>query len=118
MGAGAWKAVQQAGWLATLAPGSGVSIVALVRRQFGTDRVASVTLERAVVRPSTPTMGTRLDLRPEGVESSLEVVGVILLTESGRPTFLQPTVEVFTSWEPLARAQLTCASGWREVLES
>jgi hypothetical protein len=94
-----------------------VSVVALIRRQFGTEGT-SVTLERAVILPSTPTIGSVLDLRREGVDGPLAVAGVTLLTSSDRPSFMQPSIEVFTAWEPLAAAQLARAGGWREVLES
>lgn len=91
-----------------------VSIVARVIRQFGTVG-AMVSLERAVVLPSMPAIGTRIDLWAEGVEALLEVVGMTLLTESDRPTFLQPSIEVFLAWEPLAAAELARARGWRDV---
>jgi len=91
-----------------------VSIVARVIRQFGTVG-AMVSLERAVVLPSTPTIGTRIDLRAEGVEAPVAVVGMTLLTESDRPSFLQPSIEVFLAWEPLAAAELARARGWRDV---
>jgi hypothetical protein len=87
-------------------------------------------LERAVILPSTPTIGTRLDLRHEGVEAPLEVVGVTLLTSSDRPTFTQPSIQVFTidawlaSWEIARRlyaAQVSldwpAGRGFREALE-
>jgi hypothetical protein len=91
-----------------------VPIVARVIRQFGTGG-ATLALERAVILPATPTIGTRLDLRREGVEGPLEVVGITLLTESDRPSFLQPSVAVFTAWEPIAAAELARAGGWRDV---
>jgi hypothetical protein len=53
----------------------GVSVLARVIRQFceGSETVA---LEKVLVLPNVPTMGTRLDLRAEGVEGALTVVGV------------------------------------------
>src|SRR5262245_2436642 len=55
--------------------GAQVSVVARVIRQFeGPGEF--VTLEREVVLPSTPTVGMRLDLRAEGVEAPIEVIGV------------------------------------------
>jgi hypothetical protein len=89
--------------------------VARVIRQFEAPGVF-VTLERAVVLPSTPTVGTRLDLRAEGVEAPIEVIGVRLLAELDRPSFLhQPTSEVFLAFEPLAAAELARERGWRDV---
>jgi hypothetical protein len=94
--------------------GAHVSIVARVVRQFeGPGEFA--TLERAVVLPSTPTVGTRLDLRAEGVEAPIEVIGVRLLPELDRPSFLQSSIEVFLAFEPLAAARLASARGWRDV---
>jgi hypothetical protein len=85
---------------------------ARVIRQFETPG-QFVTLERAVVLPSPPTIGTRLDLRAEGVEAALEVVGVTLRTESNRPG--PPSVDVFLAHEPLAAAQLAREGGWRDA---
>ena len=99
------------------ATGVSTGVVATVVRQFGTAG-AALTLERVVILPSTPTIGSALDLRREGVEGPLEVVGVTPLTTSALPSFLRPSIHVFTAWEPLANAQLARAGGWREVLES
>src|SRR5262245_40759856 len=58
----------------TLAPRSGVSIPARVIRQFEAPHEL-VTLERVIKLPALATMGTRLDLRNEGMEAPLAVVG-------------------------------------------
>jgi hypothetical protein len=87
-----------------------VSVVVRVVRQFheGAD---AVTLEKALVLPDTPTIGTRLDLRSEGVESPLTVVGVTLLAIADGPGLRAPSVEVVLFWEPQAAAE--ARQGWR-----
>ena len=91
-----------------------MSVVARVIRQFeGPGEF--VTLERQVVLPSTPTVGTRLDLRAEGVEAPIEVIGVRLLSELDRPSLPQPSIEVLLAFEPLAAARLAGARGWRDL---
>jgi hypothetical protein len=91
-----------------------VSVLVRVVRQFheGAD---AVTLEQTLVLPDVPTMGTRLDLRSEGVGGALTVVGVTLRPIADGPGVRSPSVEVILYWEPLDSAELARASGWKEV---
>src|SRR5262245_31762289 len=68
-----------------------------------------VTLEKVITLPAQPTMGTRLDLRSQGVEAPLEVVSVTLRAESDGA----PHVDIFLDYEPLASAELARTGGWR-----
>jgi hypothetical protein len=90
-----------------------VSLVARVVRQFH-DGPEAVSLERVVALPHMPTMGTRLDLRAEGVEAPLEVVAVTIRANANGPGVRQPDADVFTSPDPLGHASLARAGGWRE----
>jgi hypothetical protein len=54
-----------------------MSAVVRVVRQFH-EGAETVTLSKLLVLPAVPTMGTKLDLRAEGVEDALTVVGVAL----------------------------------------
>ena len=56
-------------------------------------------------------MGTRLDLRSQGVEAPLEVVSVTLRAESDGAEH----VDIFLDYEPLASAELARAGGWRDA---
>jgi hypothetical protein len=85
-----------------------VSITARIVRQFEAPHEL-VTLEKVIELPPMPTMGTRLDLRSEGVEAPLEVVGVTLRPEADGP----PEADIFLAYEPLAAAQLARFGGWR-----
>jgi hypothetical protein len=53
-------------------------------------------------------MWARLDLRSEGVETPLEVIGVTLRPEADGP----PEADIFLAYEPLAAAQLARFGGW------
>ena len=88
-----------------------MSIVARVRRQFHDDAEA-VTLEKVLVLPDVPTMGTRLDLRAEGVEAALTVVGVTFKPIVDGPGLRPLSIEITLIWEPLAAAKLARAGGW------
>ena len=83
-------------------------------RQFH-DGAEAVTLHKVLVLPDVPTMGARLDLRAEGVEDPLTVVGVALRPVPDSPGLRPPSVEVLLFWEPLAAAALARAAGWRDV---
>src|SRR5262245_20391366 len=99
-----------AGWVASsLAPGSGVSVVAHVIRQFQASHEL-VTLEKLITLPALPTMGARLDLRSRGVEAPLEVVSITLRAESDGT----PHLDIFLAYEPLANGELARAAGWRD----
>jgi hypothetical protein len=89
-----------------------VSVVARVVRQFH-EGAETVTLEKVLVLPDVPTMGVRLDLRAEGVEDALTVVGVTLKPIVDGPGLRQPSVDVVLHWEPLASAELARSGGWR-----
>ena len=54
-----------------------MSVVARLIRQSH-EGAESATLTKVLVLPDVPTMGARLDLRAEGVEDALVVVGVTL----------------------------------------
>jgi len=82
-----------------------VSIMARIVRQFE----APPELEKIIELPALPTMGARLDLRSEGVEAPLEVVGVTLRPEADGP----PDADIFLAYEALAAAQLARFGGWR-----
>ena len=70
-------------------------------------------LSKVLVLPDMPTMGARLDLRAEGFEDALTVVGVTLRAIPDGPRLRPPSVEVLLLWEPLAAAQLARAGGWK-----
>jgi hypothetical protein len=59
-----------------------------------------------------PTMGSRLDLRAQGVEAALEVVAVTLRSHPDGPGLRQPDADVFTNPEPLSHADLARSGGW------
>ncbi len=90
-----------------------MSILVRMLRQFNDDTEA-LTLEKTVVLPDVPTMGARLDLRAEGVEGALTVVGVTLRSIQDGPGIAPPSVDVLLFWEPLAAAELARAGGWRD----
>jgi hypothetical protein len=90
-----------------------VSILVRVLRQFA-EGAEVVMLEKTIVMPDTSTMGTRLDLRREGVETALTVVGVTLRPIVDGPGIRPPSVEVVLYHEPLASAELASSAGWRD----
>ena len=65
-------------------------------------------------------MGATLDLRGEGVETPLTVVGATLRSIQDGPGVEPPRVEVVLGWEPLVAATLARAGGWsdRTALET
>jgi hypothetical protein len=73
-----------------------MSLVARVVRSFH-DGAEAVSLERTVALPHMPTMGSRLDLRAQGVEAALEVVAVTLRSHPDGPGLRQPDADVFTA---------------------
>jgi hypothetical protein len=81
-----------------------VSIEARVVRQFS-EGTEAVTLAKTLVLPTLPTMGTRLDLRAEGIEEPLTVVAVTLC-QGRQPPSAQVTLDWERSlpWSWLARA--------------
>ena len=93
-------------------PGGNVSVVVRCIRQFH-EGAESITLAKVLVLPDVPTMGARLDLRAEGVEAALTVVGVTLTPIVDGPGLKPPTVEVALFWEPLAAVEDARAGGWR-----
>jgi hypothetical protein len=71
-----------------------MSAVVRVVRQFH-EGAETVTLSKLLVLPAAPTMGSRLDLRAEGVEDPLTVVGVTTLKPIvDGPGLRPPSVEV------------------------
>jgi hypothetical protein len=60
-------------------------------------------------------MGARLDLRADGVEDALTVVGVTLRPVPDGPGLRPPSVDVVLHWEPLAAAELARSGGWRRT---
>jgi hypothetical protein len=91
-----------------------MTVVARVIRQFHEGH-ETVTLAKVLVLPDIPTMGTRLDLRAEGVEDALTVVGVTLKPIVDGPGVKPPSVEVLVFWEPAAAAKLAREGGWRKL---
>ena len=61
-------------------------VSARIIRQF-CDGTEALTLERVLTLPSQPTMGTKLDLRAQGVEAALEVVAVTVHAHREGPGF-------------------------------
>jgi hypothetical protein len=91
-----------------------MSVLARVVRQFH-EGAEAIALEKVLLLRDVPTMGTRLDLRAEGVEAALTVVGVTLhpITD-GRPGVRPPSVDVVLLAEPVASVELARSAGWRE----
>ena len=89
-----------------------MSMVVRVVRQFY-EGAEAVTLSKVLVLPDTLTMGTRLDLRGEGVEEPLAVVGVTLRPVPHEPGLRPPSIDVVLHWEPLAAAELARSGGRR-----
>jgi len=90
-----------------------MTVVARALRQFN-EGAEAVILEKALVLPDVPTMGTRLDLREEGIETALTVVGVTLRPVQDGPGIRPPSVDVLLHHEPLAWAELARSGGWRD----
>jgi hypothetical protein len=90
-----------------------VSVLARCLRQFHESSEA-VTLEKVLVLPDVPTMGTRLDLHDEAVEGPLTVVGVTLRPIPDSLGIRPPSVDVWLYWEPLAAAEAARSAGWRD----
>jgi len=65
------------------------------------------------VLPDVPTMGTRVDLRGEGVDAALTVVCVTLRAISDGPCIRPPSIEVALHWEPHEAAEIASAADWR-----
>lgn len=78
-----------------------MSILARVVRQFHED-AGVVALEKVLVLSDAPTMGSRLDLRVEGVEEPLAVVGVTLRAIPGGPGIRPPSGDVTPVEKPEA----------------
>jgi len=91
-----------------------VSILSRCIRQFH-EGAEAIALEKVLLLPDLPTMGARLDLRAEGVEDPIKVVGVTLRPVPDGPGLRPPSVEVLLFWEPLAAAELARAGGWHDV---
>jgi len=70
-----------------------VSVLARVLRQFHED-AETIILAKVLVLPDMPTMGARLDLRVEGVEDPLTVVGVTLRPVPDGPGLRPPSIDV------------------------
>jgi len=89
-----------------------VSVQVRCLRQFH-EGAQVFTLEKALVLPDVPTMGTRVDLRAEGVEEALTVVGVTMRATSDGPGIRPPNVDVVLHWEPFATVEAARSAGWR-----
>ena len=64
--------------------------------------------------PALPTMGTQLDLRTQGVEAPLAVIGVTVRAHPDGPGFRDADVDLYLTPEPLACAELARLGGWRD----
>jgi hypothetical protein len=93
--------------------GEGAATRARAFRQFH-EAAEAVTLAKVLVLPDVPTMGARLDLRAEGVEGPLSVVGVTLRPIADGPGVKPTSVEVLLFREPMSAATLARAGGWSE----
>jgi len=78
-----------------------VSIMARIARQFAAPDEL-VTPEKVVELPAMPTMGARLDLRREGVETPLEVIRLKIRPEADGP----PEADLFLVYAALTTAPL------------
>jgi hypothetical protein len=90
-----------------------MSVLVRCVREFH-DGADAVTLEKALVLPDVRTMGTRLDLRGEGVETALTVVGVTLRPIVDGPLIRPQSVDVLLHSEPLQSSELARSGGWRD----
>ena len=90
-----------------------MSVLVRRLRQFSKGTQA-VTLEKSVLLPDIPTMGARLDLRGEGVEDPMTVVGLTFRVVADGPGIRPPSVDVVLHHEPLAAAEIARSSGWRD----
>jgi hypothetical protein len=90
-----------------------MSLLARVIRQLH-EGAEAITLERLVALPFQPTMGTRLDLRAQGVGAALEVIGVTVRPLTAGPGFLPADVDVYLTPGPLASAPRAREGGWRD----
>jgi hypothetical protein len=66
-----------------------MNVLVRALRQFH-EGAEDVILEKAIVLPDVPTMGTRVDLRGAGVEVALTVVGVTMRAISDSPGIRPP----------------------------
>jgi hypothetical protein len=90
-----------------------MSVLVRCLRQFH-EGAAVVFLEKAIVLPDVATIGTRLDLRSEGVEGALTVVGLTLRPIPDGPGNKPPSVDVVLLPEPLTAIELARSAGWRD----
>ena len=86
-----------------------MSVLVRVVRQFH-EGVEAVRLAKTLVLTDVPTMGTRPDLRVEGVENALTVVGVMMRALVDGAGLKEPGVEVWLIAEPLAAAEMARAA--------
>lgn len=87
-------------------------ILTRVLRQFHGE--PPVTLERTLVLPDVPTLGSRVDLSAHGAAEPLAVVGVTLREIPAGPGFRPPCVDVVLAEEPPEAVETARAHGWRE----
>src|SRR5262245_3494314 len=90
------------------------AVIARVLRQVHDDGTEAVILEKVLVLPDVPTMGTRLDLPTEGVEAALTVVGLTLRPITDIPAVRPTSIEVVLLAEPLRSVELANSTGWRD----
>jgi len=81
-------------------------------RQFR-EAAEAITLEKVLVLPDVPTMGAQLDLRAEGVEDALTVVGVTLRAIPDGLGLRPPSVDVLLFFPPLGTAPLITSDATR-----
>ncbi len=86
-------------------------ILTRVLRQFHGE--PSVTLERTLVLPDVPTLGSRIDLSAHGLAEPLAVVGVTLREIPAGPGFRPPCMDVFLAWEPAEALGVAREHGWQ-----
>ena len=90
-----------------------MSLPVRVVRQFH-EAADTIMLEKVIMLPDVPTMGTRLDLRAEGVEDPLVVVGLMMRPIADGPGVNPPSVTVWLIPEPFAAAEHARSSGWTD----
>ncbi|MBI4628074.1 MAG: hypothetical protein HY729_05145 [Candidatus Rokubacteria bacterium] len=86
-------------------------ILARAVRQF--HGAPPVTLERTLVLPDVPTLGSRLDLSAQGVADPLAVIGITLREIPAGPGFRPPCVDIVLGWEPVEALGPAREHGWQ-----
>lgn len=89
----------------------GLVILTRVLRQFHGE--PAVTLERTLVFPDVPTLGSRIDLSAHGVAEPLAVLGITLREIPAGPGFRPPSVDVVLAWESAEALGPAIRYGWQ-----